>query len=189
MKLFKDCWVALLDVFNALTGTPTDGTQQSLGLGRPGHGHVPHYPFPKPGRPPTPIPSKTPVPIFAPPSHGESPDSSILCDYSAMGPGWGPCSDFDNRGCWLKGPNGQTFDIDTDYETKYPKGVTRKVWSSWPLVALQYNSGLTYRSTFWTPRAWPLMPMESPIHGAKYSTNHILVPGFVCLLFGTHTVC
>lgn len=130
MKLFTDCWVALLDVFNALTGTPTDGTQQSLGFGhRPGHGHVPHYPFP-PKKPAQPIPTKIPVPIFAPPSVGESPDSSILCDYTAMGPGWGACSDPDDRGCWLKGPNGQKFSIDTDYETKYPKGVTRKVLSS-----------------------------------------------------------
>lgn len=138
MKLFTDCWVALLDVFNALTGTLTDGTQQSLGLGhhRPGHGHVPHYPFPpKKPSPPTPTPSKIPVPvlpppIFSPPSLGESPDSSILCDYTAMGPGWGACSSPEDRGCWLKGPNGQQFSIDTDYETKYPKGVTRKVLSS-----------------------------------------------------------
>ena len=135
MKLFTDCWVALLDVFNALTGTPTDGTQQSLGFGHlPGHGHVPKYPFP-PKKPSPPTPTKLPVPInplpiFAPPSVGESPDSSILCDYTAMGPGWGACSDANDRGCWLKGPNGQKFSIDTDYETKYPRGVTRKVLSS-----------------------------------------------------------
>ena len=130
MKLFKDCWVALLDVFNALTGTPTDGTQQSLGFGHsPGHGHVPHYPFP-PKIPSPPTPSRIPLPIFAPPSHGESPDSSILCDYTAMGPGWGSCSNAEDRGCWLTGPNGQKFDIHTDYETKYPRGVTRKVCSS-----------------------------------------------------------
>lgn len=136
MKLLKDCWVALLEAFNALTGTSTDGLQQSLGFGhfpghRPGHGHVPHYPFP-PKKPLNPVPSKVPVPIFAPPSHGESPDSDILCDYTAMGPGWGSCSTADDRGCWLKGPNGQTYNIDTDYETQYPKGVTRKVWSSNP---------------------------------------------------------
>ena len=131
MKLFKDCWVALLDVFNALTGTPTDGTQQSLGLGH-WPGHVPNYPFPpkNPSTPGQPTPSKLPSPIFAPPSHGETPDSGILCDYTAMGPGWGTCSNPDDRGCWLKGPNGQKYTIDTDYETKYPKGVTRKVSSS-----------------------------------------------------------
>ena len=133
MKLFTDCWVALLDVFNALTGTPTDGTQQSLGFGHwPGHGHVPKYPFPpkKPSSPTPPTPSRIPLPIFAPPSGGEFEDSSILCDYTAMGPGWGNCSHADDRGCWLKGPNGQKYSIDTDYETKYPKGVTRKVFSS-----------------------------------------------------------
>lgn len=128
MKLFTDCWVALLDLFNALTGTPTDGTQQSLGVGHwpPGHGHVPKYPFP-PKKPSPPTPSRIPLPIFAPPSGGESPDSSILCDYTAMGPGWGNCSQPDDRGCWLKGPAGQKYSIDTDYETHYPKGVTRKV--------------------------------------------------------------
>lgn len=130
MKLFKDCWVALLDVFSALTGTPTDGSQQSLGFGPfPGHGHVPKYPFP-PKKPSLPTPSRIAVPIFAPPSVGETPDSTILCDYTAMGPGWGNCSNSEDRGCWLKGPNGKKFTIDTDYETLYPKGVTRKVWPS-----------------------------------------------------------
>lgn len=187
MKLFKDCWFALLDVFSALTGTPTDGTQKSLGFGHsPGHGHVPKYPFPpKHKKPSPPTPSRIPLPIFAPPSHGESPDSSILCDYTAMGPGWGNCSSPEDRGCWLKGPNGQKFTIDTDYETQYPKGVTRKVYSS----NSQCGCGLTCCSTFWKLRAWPSMPTEFPIHGAKCSTKHILVLGFVCLLSGTHVIC
>lgn len=126
MKFLKDCWIVLLEAFNSISGIPTNETQQSLGLGhwRPGHPRIPHYPFPP--KPKKPIPK----PIFAPPSLGETPDSSILCDYSAMGPGWGSCSTPSDRGCWLTGPNGERFDIDTDYEVKKPKGVTRKVCQS-----------------------------------------------------------
>ncbi len=130
MKLFKDCWVALLDLFNAVTLTSTDGSaQHSLGFGdwpgfRPGK---PQFPFPS-----KPKPTLTPIrkPVFTPPSRGEDSDNGILCDYTAMGAGWGSCSTADDRGCWLKGPNGQRYDINTDYENKYPKGVTRKVYYS-----------------------------------------------------------
>lgn len=121
MKLFKDCWVALLDLFNALTLAPTDGSlQHSLQefRNRPGHG-------PRPTLAPAPAVNRNPV--FTPPSHAESPASDIKCDYSAMGPGWGPCSKPTDRLCWLEGPNGQRFDVSTDYETKAPKGVLRKV--------------------------------------------------------------
>lgn len=123
MKLFKDCWVALLDLFNALTLAPTDGTlQHSLQEfgNRPGHGR-------RPTAAPAPAPSESRNPVFTPPSRGESPASDIKCDYTAMGPGWGPCSKPTDRLCWLEGPNGQRFDVSTDYETKAPKGVLRKV--------------------------------------------------------------
>lgn len=123
MKLFTECWLALLDAFNALTGTPTDGSQQSLGfLGPAGHvphvPHVPHYPL---------LPPKKNPLRFTPPSGGESQDNSIVCDYTAMGAGWSPCSHAGDRGCWLQGPGDQRFDIDTDYEFKAPIGITRKV--------------------------------------------------------------
>ena len=129
MKLVKECWLALLEAFNALTGTPTDGSQQSLGLGlpgwRPGRGHrphVPHYPLP---------PKKNPL-VFPPPSQGEWRGDTIECDYKAMGDGWRPCSTPEDRGCWLQGPPGtEPFTIDTDYENYAPKGVTRKVFVSY----------------------------------------------------------
>lgn len=130
MKLVKECWLALLDAFNALTGTPTDGSQQSLGFpGWPGRGHVSHAPN-------VPIQNNLPIEksplVFRPPSLGEFKDESIECDYRAMGKGWTPCSSHTDRGCWLQGPPGtKRFDIDTDYENEAPKGITRKVFSSY----------------------------------------------------------
>lgn len=124
MKLLTECWLALLDAFNALTGTPTDGSQRSLGfLGSSGRGHVPHVPH-APHYPLPPKPKKNPL-VFEPPSGGQ--DNSIVCDYSAMGEGWRTCTEADDRGCWLKGPGNEGFNINTDYENKAPKGITRKV--------------------------------------------------------------
>lgn len=126
MKLVKECWLALLDAFNALTGTPTDGNQQSLGfLGWPGRGHVPHIPNHSVS-----TEANDPL-VFRPPSLGEERNDTIWCDYRAMGAGWKPCSTENDRGCWLKGPAGtRRFDIDTDYENQAPKGITRKVFLS-----------------------------------------------------------
>lgn len=137
MKLFKECLLALLDAFHAFMGTPTDGSQQSLGLpGWPGRGHVPHaphvphYPFP---------PKRNPL-VFAPPSQGEAEQNSIVCDYRAMGGGWRHCSTPQDRGCWLQGPGSERFDIDTDYENRAPKGVTRKVFPSNSRYLLHHDS-------------------------------------------------
>lgn len=138
MKLVKECWLVLLDAFNALTGTPTDGSQQSLGFpGWPGPGHgspVPHVPIEngvpikKPINKPINKPIKKNPLVFQPPSHGEFGASDFKCDYTAMGKDWFPCSSETDRGCWLRGPAGtRRFDIDTDYENEAPKGVTRKV--------------------------------------------------------------
>lgn len=146
MKFLKDCWIVLLEAFNTITGIPSNENQQSLGLGhwRPGHGRTPHYPFPPKPKPP---PILKPEPVFSPPSRGENPDSSIVCDYSAMGSGWGHCSTASDRGCWLKGPNGQQFDINTDYELKKPIGVTRKV-CQFNLVTWHYGNW-HFCSTSW----------------------------------------
>ncbi|KAL8952387.1 MAG: hypothetical protein Q9222_001696 [Ikaeria aurantiellina] len=51
-------------------------------------------------------------PRFHPPGHPQKPDDDVLqCDYTPMGPR-------------------QQYDINTDYETKWPAGVTRKVCHS-----------------------------------------------------------
>ena len=114
MKLLQDCWIALLELYDALTiSSMTDrlGLQQS----------IQHSGFQLPSI------SSGGGPAFTPPTHPEYRDSSIICNYTSMGSQWKPCSSPDNRGCWLKGPNGQDFNINTDYEQIAPKGVTRKV--------------------------------------------------------------
>ena len=67
-------------------------------------------------------------PIFAPPyppgTDKPPPDVAINCDYSAM-KGWEPCNNPKDRGCWLRGPDGQNFSITTDYEHHWPQGTKR----------------------------------------------------------------
>ncbi|KAL8770526.1 MAG: hypothetical protein Q9209_003782 [Squamulea sp. 1 TL-2023] len=110
MKLLQDCWVALLDLFNAVTLAPSfhdPDTQQVLDIDYPSnadHGG----------------------PVFTPPSRPQDPDAVLTCDYSRMGRQWRSCSTPTSRACWLAGPGGQEFNILTDYETKAPTGILRK---------------------------------------------------------------
>ena len=115
MKLLRDCWAALLELFNVVTLSPNlePASQQVL----PGNlgadlNHV-----------------ASGGPIFSPPSHPQDPDFLLKCDYSPMGKEWKPCSTNHSRECWLAGPGGQEFNILTDYETKTPIGITRKACS------------------------------------------------------------
>lgn len=71
-----------------------------------------------------------PGPIFKPPTgRFTGPGSEFNCDYSRM-VGWSYCSKPHDRGCWLKKGNSNDpkdrFDINTNYETHTPKGVTRR---------------------------------------------------------------
>ena len=67
-------------------------------------------------------------PIFVPPYADDDSDREdrIECDYMKMFPRWKPCNDENNRQCWLKGPNGQEYNITTNYELEPPQGITRK---------------------------------------------------------------
>lgn len=114
MKLLKDCWVALVELFNVITLSPR--------LEQPGSQHVlqadlsvevPHI--------------AAGGPVFSPPSHPQDPGEVLQCDYSPMGNQWVSCSTPGDRTCWLAGPGGQRFDINTNYETSAPTGITRKV--------------------------------------------------------------
>lgn len=115
MKLLTTCWIALLELFDALSSTPRVGRlnlqehlQPQLDVPSVDNKHDGH-------------------PIFSPPSRPENPDTTLKCDYSAKLDDWQPCSTPDDRGCWLRGPQGQRFDIATNYEKSYPPGTTRKV--------------------------------------------------------------
>ena len=72
------------------------------------------------------VPNNEQSPIFQPPSG--SPDLPLTCNYTALGPGWVDCSTSGDRSCWLRGPNGAKYDINTDYEKVWPTGKLRTVW-------------------------------------------------------------
>ncbi|KAI5925908.1 Cupredoxin [Camillea tinctor] len=60
--------------------------------------------------------------------------SSIVCTYPELeANGWEFCNTKDSRDCWIRNPHESQpeftqFDVKTDYEKSYPKGVTREYW-------------------------------------------------------------
>jgi hypothetical protein len=82
-------------------------------------------------------------PTFPAPNGPETGDK-FICEYPALGDSWKGCSKSDNRTCWLKGPYGQSFTINTDYENFYPEGITREVCATRRLNAL-----VNFNSTIW----------------------------------------
>ena len=119
MKFLAECWVAILHFFGS---SYDDADGQRPMLARPfrlpgdlnGADQGGQRPLPPGAGPKFPAP---PSPIGTP----------FQCDYTAMGSRWKPCSTADNRGCWLKDTqSGQDFNINTDYETRWPTGVTRR---------------------------------------------------------------
>ncbi|MCJ1467290.1 hypothetical protein MMC07_005914 [Pseudocyphellaria aurata] len=121
MKLLQDCWIALLELFNLATFSTTGRSSLQQALQQPYH----QLPLPEHASQP---------PIFNPPSGPEDPESTFKCDYSALGSQWVPCSTPGDRKCWLAGPAGKRFDINSDYETIYPTGITRKVHKIFPSI-------------------------------------------------------
>ena len=104
-------WAAsVLQFFDAITLAPWDTSvspaQQVLDIG-----HVHNYEN---------------SPVFEPPNG--SPDVPFTCNYTAMGPGWVNCSTAGDRTCWLKGPKGAKYNINTNYEKDWPVGQLRKVY-------------------------------------------------------------
>ncbi|KAL8649405.1 MAG: hypothetical protein Q9210_004422 [Variospora velana] len=122
MKLFQQCWIALLEFFNAISLSPSLGPLQEQQVwDADSHTVSPH--------------AGGDGPIFTPPAHPQDPGEILQCDYSRMGKEWQPCSTPHSRACWLAGPRGQQFDISTNYETEVPTGITRK----YTLVADEMN--------------------------------------------------
>ncbi|KXJ93673.1 multicopper oxidase-domain-containing protein [Microdochium bolleyi] len=62
-------------------------------------------------------------PVFRPPGAPEN-GANFTCDYRAMKE-WYFCSTPNDRGCWLRHPNGSEFNIHTNYETETPIGIDR----------------------------------------------------------------
>ncbi|KAI9807258.1 MAG: hypothetical protein M1833_000001 [Piccolia ochrophora] len=112
MHLFARLWMTFTSLTNYLTFSPFDAPvyQQYLGSGKSHHGlNVPNRDYP----------------IFKPPGgRPEGKGSDFRCDYRNM-PGWKPCSNSENRGCWLRHPDGREYNIFTDYENNAPLGIDR----------------------------------------------------------------
>lgn len=109
MKLLKKWLADLIHVLDLITLPPSGGhlvpqqplLQQSTlqpSIGTPGSG-----------------------PVFRPPN----PKGNFECNYKRED-GWKECNTPQNRGCWLRGPDGNELNIHTNYEMIAPKGVLRK---------------------------------------------------------------
>lgn len=149
MHLFGHFWTTVTYFANLLTLSPINppGPQQypipgtsDVGLNVP----HPHYP------------------IFKPPGgHPQGPGSDFKCNYSRM-PGWYECSTPENRGCWLRHPDGREYNILTDYENDAPIGVDRNytlvVNDGWVNAdGLNFTAAKLFNNTFpgpWIQACW-----------------------------------
>ncbi|TAQ91365.1 hypothetical protein B7494_g287 [Chlorociboria aeruginascens] len=76
--------------------------------------------------------------------------------------GWKACSTPEDRSCWLKGPKGEEFNINTDYEDLAPAGILRKYEIDVSSMVLSPDGfknldGKTYNQTFpgpWIQACW-----------------------------------
>jgi hypothetical protein len=65
--------------------------------------------------------------VFQAPQGPES-GEPFYCQYPNLDPSqWTNCDPSTENGCWLKGPNNQTWDINTTYEDTWPTGIIREV--------------------------------------------------------------
>lgn len=124
MKLFNDCWIAILQLLDTLTLSTTgrSALQNSPAGLEINPSSTPNYPLPGTGRP-----NEGFIP-FTPPSSAEDQDKSIACKYPSLGDEWEFCGE-ENRGCWIRNRknSSELFDISTNYEEKFRPGVLRKV--------------------------------------------------------------
>lgn len=119
MKLFKDCWIAILQLLDAFTLSPT---------GRSALQNSPAGLKINPPRISSADNQNGGFEPFNPPSRAEDRDDSIRCNYPEMGDQWEFCGT-ENRSCWLQNKKNSSlkYSIDTDYEFDYPLGVVRHV--------------------------------------------------------------
>ncbi|KAK0651136.1 multicopper oxidase-domain-containing protein [Cercophora newfieldiana] len=127
MEFWKRFWVLvthLLEITTLSSPGGPDHDQSPMGLAVPAG-----YPVGPAFAPPV---TKDPDLVFKPPGrrHDKGDGSDFKCDYTAMAElGWAPCSTPEDRSCWLVNKKtGERYDINSDYENKYPTGVTREYW-------------------------------------------------------------
>lgn len=99
-------------------------------------------------------------PRFQPPGTPDSGD--FKCDYSAM-VGWEDCSHELDRKCWLRNKaTGEQFDINTDYENKWPQGIQRNYTldladDSWDADGLEFPFAKLFNGQYpgpWIQACW-----------------------------------
>ena len=108
MKLLKKWLADLIHVLDLITLSPS------------GDDLVPQQPLLQPSTVQPSVGSSDPGPIFRPPN----PKGDFECDYT-LERGWKECNTPQNRECWLRGPNGEELNINTNYEMIAPKGTLR----------------------------------------------------------------
>ena len=116
---WSDSWlkvlVSFLDVVTLSPFSYEPSTQRPLQAQDQGHEVIQ-----RPGEPP----SFTPP---YPPGDAPPPDVAIKCTYPEMTTkGWTFANDEEHRDGWLKKAGDQPYDINTDYEQKWPTGIKRK---------------------------------------------------------------
>ena len=109
MKLLKKWLADSIHVLDLITLSPSGGDLVSQQLLLQPSTQQPSADFSDPG------------PIFGPPN----PKGDFECNYTRE-VGWKECNTPQNRECWLRGPNGEELNINTNYEMVAPKGTLRQ---------------------------------------------------------------
>ena len=122
MKFFKHCWVFFTHLFGGGPNDPSPAWQQPV-LGDSYHLPPARY-GPKISE--RPVEKDLKGPVFEAPNSPEG--KAFVCNYTLMGSRYTFCSNETDRGCWLNDKQGTDhYRIDTDYEKRWPTGITRYV--------------------------------------------------------------
>ena len=162
MELWKRFWVLVTRLLHFTTLSAlneSDVSQHPLELGEPAAPPEPEF-----VHPPVAMPVADDPLHWRPPGHRQDDgDGSLFkCDYRAM-VGWTKCSTPEDRSCWLSNPiTGERFDINTDYENKWPTGVKREYWltvtkSSITADGYTFNGATVFNETYpgpWIQACW-----------------------------------
>lgn len=188
MRIFDSWWSSVVYFFNLATFSPfsiRDAHQQALLKDLPSNDFL-HGPVIQPIASPTDHSalshdtSKGPI-IYPPylPDDVPGPGFAIKCDYSRMGRNWTNCNSPDNRGCWLRGPKGEEYNIKTNYEKYAPLGIKRKYFLDVTERALVPDGiampyGKVFNNTY--PGPWSKLSIS-----LLFNSDHLSLRGTACL--------